>query len=128
MTKRIVIPIEDESGLDSHVAQHFGRAPYFAVVDLDKNGKISNVGTQANKGEHFGGHGHPHENILTLKPNVIIAFGMGPGGLASFKNARIKVLKAEQNTVQEIIAAFKADSLKELIGGCEHAHHHNDEH
>ena len=114
MTKRIVIPIEDESGLESHVAQHFGRAPYFAVVDLDKSGKISNVETQANTGEHLGGYGHPHENILTLKPNVIIA--------------KIKVLKAEQNTVKEVIAAFGADSLKELTGGCEHAHHHNHEH
>jgi len=128
MTKRIVIPIEDESGLESHVAQHFGIAPYFAVVDLDKSGKISNVETQANTGEHLGGYGHPHENILTLKPNVIIAFGMGPGGLLSFKNAKIKVLKAEQNTVKEVIAAFRADSLKELTGGCEHAHHHNHEH
>ena len=36
MTKRIVIPVEDKSGLEAHVAQHFGRAPYFAVVDLDE--------------------------------------------------------------------------------------------
>lgn len=32
--KRIVIPVVDEKGLKSQLAEHFGRAPYFAVVDL----------------------------------------------------------------------------------------------
>jgi predicted Fe-Mo cluster-binding NifX family protein len=123
MAKRIVIPVEDRNGLESHIAQHFGRAPYFAVVDLDEKCAVSNVETQANTGEHLSGFGHSHENILTLKPNVIVAFGMGPGGLQNFKNAKIKVLKAEQSTVEEVIAAFRTGALKELTGGCEHAHH-----
>ena len=39
MVKTIVIPVEDKSGLEAHVAQHFGRAPYFAVVTLDEKVK-----------------------------------------------------------------------------------------
>ena len=81
MTTRIVIPVENEAGLEARVAEHFGRAPYFAVVDLDENGKVVAVKTELNKGEHHGGTGHPHENLLALKPNVIVACGMGPGGL-----------------------------------------------
>ena len=123
MTERIVIPVEDEKGLKAQIAQHFGRAPYFAVVNLDDKGTIINVETHANTGEHMGGFGHPHENIQTLEPNIIIAFGMGPGGLQSFKNAKTKVLKAEQNTVEEAIAAFRTGKLKELTAGCEEAHH-----
>ena len=34
MTKRIVIPVEDDKGLEAKVAQHFGRAPYFASVEV----------------------------------------------------------------------------------------------
>lgn len=128
MAERIVIPVEDKNGLKSHVAQHFGRAPYFAVVDLDENGEVSHVETQANTGEHLGGVGHPHENILNLKPNVIIAFGMGPGGLQSFTNANVRVLKAEQNTVEENVVAFRAGTIEELTGGCEHAQHHHHDH
>jgi predicted Fe-Mo cluster-binding NifX family protein len=45
MTKRIVIPVEDERGLEARVAEHFGRAPFFAVVDLDENGKILSTKT-----------------------------------------------------------------------------------
>ena len=40
MTKRIVIPAEDNSGLEAHLAQHFGRAPYYTIVDLDENNQI----------------------------------------------------------------------------------------
>lgn len=124
MTTRVIIPVEDESGLDARLAEHFGRAPYFAVVDLE-NGKVSNVKTEPNTGEHLGGTGHPHENLLALKPNVIVANGMGPGGLQSFKNARVIVLKADANTVKGIITSFKQGKLTELVAGCEHAHHHD---
>ena len=124
MTKRIVIPVEDERGLEARVAEHFGRAPFFAVVDLDENGKILSTKTEANKGEHHGGAGHPHENLLALKPDVIIACGMGPGGLTSFQNAGATVLKANANTVKDIVASYKQGKLETLATGCEHAHHH----
>ncbi len=127
MTTRVIIPVEDENGLEAQVAQHFGRAPYFAVVDLE-DGNVSNVKTEPNRGEHHGGTGHPHENLLALKPNVIVAHGMGPGGLNSFRSAKVLVLKANANTVKEIITSFKEGKLTELTGGCEHAHHHVHEH
>ena len=76
----------------------------------------------------MGGTGHPHENILALKPSVIIAFAMGPGGLQSFQKAGIPVLKAEGNTVNEVIANFKEGKLEPLTGGCPHAHEHHHEH
>jgi predicted Fe-Mo cluster-binding NifX family protein len=126
MTKRIVMPVEDASGLEAKVAQHFGRAPYIAIVDI--NGKNVNVETKQNTGEHMGGEGHPHENVLVLKPNVIIACAMGPGGLQSFKNAGISVLKAQGNTVKEIIKNYNENKLEELIGGCPHAHEHEHGH
>jgi predicted Fe-Mo cluster-binding NifX family protein len=124
MKTRIVIPVENEAGLDAPVAEHFGRAPFFAVVDLDEKSNIVSVKTEANTGEHVGGTGHPHENILALKPNVIIACGMGPGGLASFQNSGVNVLKTTPTTVAEVVTQYKAGKLEKLTGGCEHAHHH----
>ena len=123
--KTIVIPVEDENGLNAKVAQHFGRTPYFAVVELDQNEQVKNVKTEANKGEHMGGTGHPHENLLALKPDIIIAYAMGPGGLQSFQDAGTTVLKAEGNNVKEVIANLQANKLQKLAGGCEHAHEHH---
>ena len=124
MTNRIVVPAEDQSGLSAHLAQHFGRAPYYAVVDVDENGNVSNIRSVANSGEHFGGVGEAHSQILELKPNAVIAYGMGPRGLTSFQNNGIAVLKANAHTVNEVVTAYKKDKLQELTEGCEHAHHH----
>jgi predicted Fe-Mo cluster-binding NifX family protein len=124
MPTRIVVPVESEAGLTARIAEHFGRAPYFAVVDLDEKGEVVSVKTELNKGEHQGGAGHPHENLLALRPNVILACGMGPGGLTSFQNAGVNVLKATATTVREMITQFRAGGLEKLTGGCEHAHHH----
>ncbi len=124
MNTKIAIPVEDENGLDAKVAEHFGRAPYYAVVELDEDGKVSNVKTVPNRGEHFGGVGEAHGQLLKLKPNAIIAYGMGPRGLMSFQDAGIAVLKANASKVSELVSAYKDDKLQELTDGCEHAHHH----
>jgi predicted Fe-Mo cluster-binding NifX family protein len=125
MVKRIMIPVEDEAGLDAHVAQHFGRAPYFAIVELDENQKPSKVKTEPNRSEHMGGApGHSHEGFLALKPDVVVAYSMGPGALSTFQDAGITVLKATSDTVGGNIESFKEGKLTKLVVGCEHAHHH----
>ena len=125
MTKRIMMPVEDETGLDAQVAHHFGRAPYFAVVELDENQKAPKVKTEINRSEHMGGApGHSHESFLALKPEIVVAYSMGPGALSTFQDAGIKVLEATANTVKGNIESFKEGKLKELVARCEHAHRH----
>lgn len=126
MTKKIIVPADNENGLESTLAQQFGRAPYFTIIELDENEQVVSTKTVVNTGEHMGGRGHPHENLLTLKPDVIVAYNMGPNGLHSFQNAGITVLKAEGDTVKDVMTNFKDGKLKELAGGCEHTqeHHH----
>jgi predicted Fe-Mo cluster-binding NifX family protein len=128
MTKRIMLPVEDEKGLEAKVAHHFGMAPYFAIVEIDEK-KPLKVKTEPNKSEHMGGPaGHSHESFLALKPDVVIAYSMGPGALNTFKDAGIPILEANADTVKGNIESFKEGKLKELARGCEHAHHHEHEH
>jgi predicted Fe-Mo cluster-binding NifX family protein len=129
MTKRIMIPVEDEAGLEGQVAQHFGRAPYFAIVEFDEKQETAKVKTEPNRSEHMGGPpGHSHESFLALKPDVVLAFAMGQGALNTFLNAGITVLKATEPTVKGNVEAYKACKLTEPVCGCEHAHHHELEH
>ena len=128
MTKRIMIPVEDESGLEAKLAHHFGRAPYFAIVEIDETQEAPTVKTEPNRSEHMGGApGHSHESFLALKPNVVVAYSMGPGALTTFQSAGVTVLEATADTVKGNIESFKEGKLKELAGGCEHAHHHEHE-
>jgi len=123
MSVRIVIPVVDETGLDARLSEHFGRAPYFAVVELDESGQVVNQRTVPNVGEHLGGSGQRADNILQLKPNAIITYGMGPRGLSIYQSVRVAVLRANANTVREVIVAYNMDELKELTEGCHQARH-----
>jgi predicted Fe-Mo cluster-binding NifX family protein len=120
---RLVIPVLDESGLNAQLSQHFGRAPYFLVLEVDEAGQIYGQRTIANVSEHFGGVGQPPDRILQIRPNILITYGMGPRALNIFQNARVAVLKANANTVRNVIAAYNNDALEELTEGCHQARH-----
>jgi predicted Fe-Mo cluster-binding NifX family protein len=124
MEIRLIVPAEDNKGTDAQVAIHFGRAPFFTMVEM-QDGKVVNTKIVPNAGEHFGGQGHPHEKLLSLKPNVIVAQGMGIGGLQSFRNAGIKVLQTGAGTVKDVVESFQKGKLPELTAGCQHAQHHH---
>jgi predicted Fe-Mo cluster-binding NifX family protein len=128
LTERIIVPTENQAGLNAKLAEHFGRAPYYTVVELDEKGEVSNVKTVPNVGEHAGGMGFSHDHILEYKPTALIVYGMGPRGLNTFQSGGVAVLKANASTVSEVISAYNNDALPELTEGCEHAHHQDEHH
>ena len=122
MKTRVIIPTQDSQGTE--VAEHFGRAPFFAVIDLDNNGHIIETKVHPNSGEHSGGKGHAHDNIQQYNPKVVIVQGMGPRGIMSFQSQNIAVLRANSRSVQELVTAYNQNGLEELTEGCADAHHH----
>jgi len=123
MNVRLAIPVEDSNGLNARLSQHFGRAPYFAVVELDENGKVSDLQMVPNKSEHFGGMVKPPQIILSLRPNGVITYGMGPRALNMFQSANVAVLQTDKDFVKDVIEAYNKDELIELTEGCHHAKH-----
>jgi predicted Fe-Mo cluster-binding NifX family protein len=118
---RVVIPSNTESGKE--LAEHFGRAPYFTVVDLDDDGSLIAVNVYPNTGEHSGGMGHAHDNILKYNPHVVIVQGMGPRGIISFQSQNIAVLQANSRSIEDLVKAYSRNELPELTEGCAEAHH-----
>ena len=126
---KIVIPVANESGLDAQLSEHFGRAPYFTIVELDKNRSVVSQRTVPNTGEHFEGSEHPPScigpsRILKFKPDVLITYGLGPRALNIFQSANVAVLKANAKTAEEVLSAYTNDKLEELTEGCQHSHFH----
>jgi predicted Fe-Mo cluster-binding NifX family protein len=123
MNMRIVVPVSDERGVDARLSQHFGRAPYYAIIDLDEDGHVIGEKTIANTSEHFGGVGHPPDRILQLQPEALITYGMGPRALRIFQSAKVAVLRTNANTVRDVVRAYRNNELEELTQGCRHAQH-----
>ncbi len=118
MTKvaiRVVIPIADEEG--RRLSEHFGRAPYFAVITLSR-GQILHREVIPNTSEHFGGYGRPPDRLLSLQPDAVIAVDMGPRALSRFKEAGVAVIQAEGLDVEANLRRFLEGSLRELTEGC----------
>ena len=121
MTTRILIPTQNLEGTE--VADHFGRAPYFAVIDLDDIGTTLDMKVLPNAGEQSGGRGHAHNNVLKYQPRAVIVQGMGPRGITSFQSQNVAVLRANSRSILEIVQAYHRSELEELTEGCADAHH-----
>jgi predicted Fe-Mo cluster-binding NifX family protein len=119
-----VVPVSDDKGIDAQLSQHFGRAPFYSVIDLDEKGQVTGEKVIPNTSEHFGGVGLPPERILQLKPNALITYGLGTKALRMFQDAGVAVLRTEANTVRDVIKAYNNNELQELTHGCQHTHQH----
>ncbi|MGY5853716.1 MAG: NifB/NifX family molybdenum-iron cluster-binding protein [Candidatus Thorarchaeota archaeon] len=118
---RVLIPTNEAEGLT--IAEHFGRAPYLAVIDLSTDGSVIEKEVFQNEGEHRGGSGHTHINVLEYGPDVVIVRGMGPRGLRNFEEQNIAVVKALSDSVDNELRAFVRGDLKNIEEGCSDAHH-----
>ncbi|MCK4434333.1 NifB/NifX family molybdenum-iron cluster-binding protein [Candidatus Bathyarchaeota archaeon] len=123
MSIRLAIPVEDSNGLNARLSQHFGRAPYFAAVELDENGKVLNLQMVPNKSEHFGGMGQAPGIIMRLKSDAVVTYGMGRRALNIFQSANVAVLQTNKDFVNDVIEAYNRGELVELTEGCQHAKH-----
>lgn len=120
---KIVIPVLNDAGLDSNISDHFGRVPYYLILEIDNEGKVKNHSTIPNISEHRGGIGKPADHIIKLEPDAIVAKRMGPRAINLFQKAKIAVLKTGANNVINVISAYKKGELLELTEGCLEARH-----
>jgi len=55
---------------------------------------------------------------LNLKPNFMIAQGMGQRVIQNFQNAKIAILRTSANVVKDAIQQYNRGELVELTEGC----------
>ena len=122
---RIAIPCENAS-LDADVSMHFGRAPFFAIIDV-RDGEIVNVEFVRNPfEEHM--PGQIPRFLHSLGVNVIIAYGMGVKARMFFESFGISVITGAYGRVRDVVRGFLTGTLEldlewEKREGF-HRHHH----
>lgn len=121
MNPKIVIPVENEKGESATLSAHFGRAPFFAIVEQEE-GEIAAVISIPNQGAHSG-CGPLVNRILAHQPDIVITTGMGQRPILIFQQNGVGVLKAPPGTVKSAMQLFLQNMLPELTDGCGGAHH-----
>lgn len=118
--KRIAFSCETNQGLQSEMSSHFGRCPYFALIDVE--GKdIKNV--QVINNPYFNNHvpGKVPEFISTQNVNVMIAGGMGPRAIDLFNGFGIDVATGMGGIVENVLKAYLDGRVSGIIP-CSHDH------
>jgi predicted Fe-Mo cluster-binding NifX family protein len=124
MVERVIVPVLNEAGEASQLSPHFGRAPFFAIIEFSENNEIGKIEFAPNRSGHFGGGGErPPDILLSFSPNTVITVGMGPRALRRFQSEGVAVMQATVNTLGEVLTAFKNNELMELTDGCREARH-----
>lgn len=119
----IAIPIEEDKGLDSFVCGHFGSAPGFLIVDVEKG--VCRAVSNRNQ-HHVHGACAPLASLQGEKLDGIVVGGVGGGALAKLRAAGLDVFLASAPTVKETIEALKAGTLRKVEPGMACGHHGQD--
>lgn len=123
---RILISASEDKGLDSQVDHHFGRCPYFVLVDLEGD-DIRQVETVNNP--HATDHrpGMVPEYIHSLGVEVTISGGMGQRAIGRFETLGIKPTTGASGTVRSTLEAYLRGEL-EGVAPCRKSVEHDDHH
>jgi predicted Fe-Mo cluster-binding NifX family protein len=124
---RIAISANDNNGLKSAVSKHFGRCPYFVIVDVEEN-VVQSV--QAIDNSYYANHapGHVPEFIHRQGAGVMLTGGMGLRAVSFFEQYGIEVATGAAGTVHQAIQAYLAGKLRGASPCAESRRHHRHGH
>jgi predicted Fe-Mo cluster-binding NifX family protein len=119
---RIAIASESNQGLDGPVSHHFGRCPYFTMVEV-KDGQVGNI--QAVENPFAGQHapGQVPGFIHSQRADVMISGGMGGRAIEFFRNYSIGVSTGASGTVRQTLERYLAGELNEAAPCAESVAH-----
>ena len=105
----LAFPVEKDEGPESRIAMHFGRAGYFAFVNIDGD-KILNFEIKQNPHvEHE--VGDLPKFVKENGADTIVAYGMGPNAVNFFKSYGVRVVTGANGKVKDVAAAIMKGSL-----------------
>jgi len=120
---RVAIAAEDNKGLDGSVSHHFGRCPYFLLVDIE-DGKV--VGEQSIENPYFAGHepGMVPEFIRSQNAAVMVSGGMGRRAIAFFEDFNIATATGASGTARETLDRYLEGALQDAAPCSDQDHLH----
>jgi predicted Fe-Mo cluster-binding NifX family protein len=121
---RIAVSSENNQGLESTVSHHFGRCPYYILVDVEGR-DIGEV--RAVENPFFGQHqpGQVPGFIQSQGVDVMLAGGMGRRAIGFFQQFNIKPVTGAQGTVAQALEQYLGGALQEAEPCAESEKHHH---
>lgn len=127
---RIAVSADTNQGLESQVAHHFGRCPFFALVEVEDD-QIQSVAVIDNP--FYAGHepGQVPGFINEQKADVMLSGGMGGRAIQFFSQFGIEPATGATGTVENAVNCYLEGKIKGASSCAEseaHGHGHDHDH
>lgn len=123
---RIAISSEDKNGLESAVSHHFGRCPYYVLVDVEGQ-EIHSFQAMENPYARQHQPGMVPSFIRSQGVDVMLSGGMGRRAIELFQQFGIQIATGAMGTVQQALQNFLNGELRDAAPCREqegkHGHH-----
>jgi predicted Fe-Mo cluster-binding NifX family protein len=108
---RIAVSADNKQGLESVVSPHFGRCPYYILVDVEGHDV---TGVEEVDSPFYGQHepGQVPGFIHSLGANVMLAGGMGGRAIMFFQELGIEGVTGAYGTVRQSVERYLGGQLK----------------
>ncbi len=122
--KRIALASEDGHGLEGIISAHFGRCPYYTLVNVEGD---QILGFEVVKNPYFPNHqpGVIPQFIHSQKAHVMIAGGMGPRAIDFFNQFGIDVATGVRGKVRDVVEAYLRGEIQGVVACDHHGHDHD---
>ncbi len=115
---RIAVGCEDNMGINGQVSPHFGRSPFYTVVEV-KNGTVGDVKSHINPCLEGDRPGTAPEFVKLLGADVVLAGGMGRRAVLELEKLGVEAATGEGRIVSNIVGAYLRGRLRGAAP-CEH--------
>lgn len=123
---RIAVSSESNQGMESRVSPHFGRCPYFVLVDIEEREVLA---VNAVENPFFSQHqpGQVPGFIQSQGADVMLTGGMGRRAIAFFQQFNIKPVTGAQGTIAQALEQYLGGELQEAEPCAESEKHHQEQ-
>jgi predicted Fe-Mo cluster-binding NifX family protein len=118
--KTIAIACLEDLGLEGQISDHFGRCPYYTLVDI-KDGEVVRSRVVAAPDLNAHSPGMMPLLIRELRADIIISGGMGSKAIDLFTELSIEVVTGATGKVSDNLEAYLRGDLKGIVP-CLHDH------
>ena len=123
--RRYAFASESDDGLNSMLSAHFGRCPYFVLVDVDDKNDVTSVYTRSNKAAGNHAPGVVPEFIKSLGAQFIVTGGMGPRAISFFEQFGIEPITGTSGSIESVLKQILGENFKISAEPCNEAKHPN---
>jgi len=108
---RIAVSAGEDNGLDSTVSPHFGRCPYFVLVDMEER-EVQAVRAVSNPYYNQHEPGQVPGFVHSQQVDVMLTGGMGRRAIAFFEQYGIQAATGASGTVRRALEQYVGHQLQ----------------